>query len=138
MSNVAPLRPVSMAETLRPHREIGQRLLNGLLNFGEYYELNLEGVLKIHQRSPNELERAFLRTPNVGSKTYDELVLFLDSLPDDGNLAGRVITINASEAELARKSIDEVCHHIASTSELYRRLRETQKWLTAAEIRIVP
>lgn len=137
MSNVVPIRRVSMAASLRPHKLISQRLLNGLLNFGSYYHLNLDDVLKMHREDPGGLERAFLRTPNAGRKTCDELVEFLDSLPDDGNLAGRVITINASEAELARKSIDEVCHHVASTSELYRRLRDAQTWLTAAEIRIV-
>lgn len=136
MSNVVPLF-VHMADTLRPHKLISQRLLNGLLNFGSYHRVNLDGVLKMHREDPGALERAFLRTPNAGRKTYDELVEFLDSLPDDGDLTGRVITINASEAELARKSIDEVCHYVASTSELYRRLRNAQTWLTAAEIRIV-
>ena len=136
MSNVVPLF-VHMADTLRPHKLISQRLLNGLLNFGSYHRLNLDGVLKMHREDPGALERAFLRTPNAGRKTYDELTEFLDSLPDDGDLTGRVITIKASEAELARNAIDQVCHHVASTSELYRYLRNAQTWLTAAEIRIV-
>lgn len=136
MSNVIPLR-AHMADTLRPHKLISQRLLNGLLNFGSYHRVNLDHVLKMHREDPNALERAFLRTPNAGRKTYDELTEFLDSLPDDGDLTGRVITVNASEAELARNAIDQVCHHVASTSELYRYLRNAQTWLTAAEIRIV-
>lgn len=136
MSNVVPLR-AHMADTLRPHKLISQRLLNGLLNFGSHHKCNLDHVLKMHREDPNALERAFLRTPNAGRKTYDELTEFLDSLPD-GDLTGRVITVNASEAELARNAIDQVCHHVASTSELYRYLRNAQTWLTAAEIRIEP
>lgn len=131
-------RFVTMAEALRPHKGMSQRLHNGLKNFGSYYRLNLDGVVEMHRKDPAALERAFLRTPNCGRKTFDELVEFCDEYPDEGDYTGRVITITGSEAELARNAIDQICHHVASTSELYRYLRAAQTWLTAATIRIEP
>lgn len=134
---MAKVAQSDMAEALRDnHRYLGERLRRGLLNFGVHQEMNLDQVVKIYRRSPQELEKAFLRTPGCGRKTWEELIDFCEGYPDDGDFRGRTIAIGFTEAAAAQSAIAEACHYVAVDTPMYKHLRNAQHWLDAATIHV--
>lgn len=127
----------TMASTIPPTLASNSRLYSTLMNFyPEDHLKTFDNIVADYRRDPSDFEATFLRQPGAGRKTLNVLLDFLDNVGADNQYAGRIAYVNKEDAAQARKALDEACHYISADSDLYRRMRAIERWLTAGTLHI--
>ena len=119
--------------------KFSSRLSHALINLSAYaasQDWNLDNVIAEARRDRGELRSKILRVPNAGGGTANEFFNWLDSHLDDGDYSGRVTAVALNEAELIRRSLENVCNSVDARSQHYRYLRKLQHMLDSATLHI--
>lgn len=129
---------LGMADQLGP-LPFSTRLRNALIRLNDYpheVELNFDDVIESIRRDRDAFSATFLRLPGAGRKSLNELLAFVDDIPDDGIYHGRTVAVTFTEADDFQRAISEACNHMAAESRVYRNLRKLQALLDAGTIHI--
>ena len=126
----------TMANTIPPTLASHSRLHKVLMNFYVSGDHTFDDIVADYRKDPQAFEAAFLRVPTAGRKTLNVLLDFLDNVGADNQYAGRIAYVTQEDAVRARKALDEACHYISASSELYHTLRNIERWLTAGTLHI--
>lgn len=111
-----------------------KNVLKSLVSYSTYQ--SLEDVVRAYSQDPVNFQREFLRVPNAGRATLNELLVFLEEHAFTGDTVGRITLISLAVAARYRRSIDEVLAHVDSSNPVYRDLRNVQDALKSSTVMI--
>lgn len=110
--------------------------LSRMLDFPGRSDWNFDTILRMAHDNRAKFEAEFLRTPGAGRKSLNELLEFIDDIPDNGDYTGRTVAITFTDADNFQWAIGQACNHMAAETKTYQALRKLQSLLDAGTIHI--